>query len=181
MDSTEQRKQVFEGIKVADFTWAAVGPQIGRTLAEHGATVIRIETHRKPDLCRVIHPFMGKPGINTSPFGAMLNTNKYGIALDLTKPRGMELVKKLIAWADIVTDSFTPGSMKKLGLDYEEVRKIKPDIIYCGTCSQGQYGPHARLGVYGMQTAPLAGFAMLTGDPNRDPALVYGALAEGHY
>lgn len=178
MDSTEQRKQVFEGIKVADFTWAAVGPQIGRTLAEHGATVIRIETHRKPDLCRVIHPFMGKPGINKSPFGAMLNTNKYGIALDLTKPKGMELVKKLIAWADIVTDSFTPGSMKKLGLDYEEVRKIKPDIIYCGTCSQGQYGPHAQLGVYGIQTAPLAGFAMLTGDSNRDPALVYGAYTD---
>ena len=178
MGSTQQKKQVFEGIKVADFTWAAVGPQVGRTLAEHGAMVIRIESHRKPDLCRVIHPFMGKPGINRSPFGAMLNTNKYGIALDLTKPKGKELAKKLIGWADVVTDSFTPGTMKSLGLDYEEARKIKPDIIYCSTCSQGQNGPHAMLGVYGIQTAPLAGFSMLTGDPNRDPALVYGAYTD---
>ncbi len=178
MDSIKQRKQAFEGIKIADFTWAAVGPQIGRTLAEHGAMVIRIESHRKPDLCRVIHPFMGTPGINRSPFGAMLNTNKYGIALDLTKPKGQELARKLIEWADIVTDSFTPGTMKKLGLDYEEAKKIKPDIIYCSTCSQGQYGPHAMLGVYGIQTAPLSGFSMLNGDPNQAPANVYGAYTD---
>ena len=178
MDSRKQKKRIFEGIKVADFTWAATGPQVGRTLAEHGATVIRIETHRKPDLCRVVHPFMGKPGINKSPFSAILNTNKYGIALDLTTPKGKEIARKLIKWADIVSDSFTPGTMKKLGLDYDEARKIKPDIIYCSTCSQGQYGPHAMLGVYGIQTAPVAGFSMLTGYPDRDPVVVYGAYTD---
>jgi len=178
MDSTKQKKRVFEGIKVADFTWAATGPQVGRTLAEHGATVIRIESHRKPDLCRVIHPFMGKPGINRSPFSAILNTNKYGISVDLTTPEGEEIARKLIKWADVVSDSFTPGTMKKLGLDYDEARKIRPGIIYFSTCSQGQYGPHALLGVYGIQTAPVSGFAMVTGYPDRDPVVVYGAYTD---
>ncbi len=178
MDSTKQKKRIFEGIKVADFTWAATGPQVGRTLAEHGATVIRIETHRKPDLCRVIHPFMGKPGINRSPFSAILNTNKYGISIDLTVPAGKEIAYKLIKWADIVSDSFTPGTMKKLGLGYDEAREIKPDIIYSSTCSQGQYGPDSMLGVYGIQTAPISGFSMLTGYPDRDPVLVYGAYTD---
>jgi len=166
------KKQVFEGVKVAEFAWVAVGPQIGRTLAEHGATVVRIESHRRPDLLRLASPAKDfKPGIDRSAFFAMLNTNKYGISLDVSKPKGREIAKKLIKWADIVTESFSPGTMKSLGLDYEEAKKIKPDIIYVSTCMQGQYGPHAAHGAYGDQLAALSGFPALTGRPDGEPEM----------
>jgi len=162
--------RVFEGAKVAEFAWVAVGPQVGRTLAEHGATVIHVESHRRPDLVRLSSPFKDfKPGIDRSALFAILNTNKYGISLDLSKPKAREIVKKLVMWADIVTESFGPGVMKRLGLDYEEVRKIKPDIIYVSTCMQGQYGPHSSHRAYGGQLAALCGFPGLVGRADREP------------
>ena len=98
---------------------------MGRELAEYGATVIRIESHKRPELPRVNVPFRdGIPGIDRSAFFTSNNTNKYGMSLDLTRPKGREVARKLVAWADIVTESFTPGSMARLGLDYESCRQI---------------------------------------------------------
>jgi len=167
-----KKMQALEGIKVADFAWVAVGPQIGRTLAEHGATVVHVESHRRPDLLRLMTPFKDfKPGIDRGGFFAMVNPNKYGISLDLSKPKGKEIAKKLIKWADIVTESFSPGNMKKLELDYEEAKKIKPDIIYASTCMQGQYGPHASYRGYGDSLAALSGFSALIGRPGGEPEM----------
>jgi crotonobetainyl-CoA:carnitine CoA-transferase CaiB-like acyl-CoA transferase len=167
-----RKQQPFEGVKIVEFAWVAAGPQIARTLAEHGAMVIRIESHRRPDLSRLIPPYKDyEPGIDRSAFFAMLNTNKYGISLDISKPRGKYLATKLIEWADIVTESFAPGVMKKLGLDYEEVRKIKPDIIYASTCMQGQYGPHALFQGYGDHLAALSGISELIGRPDGEPSM----------
>jgi len=163
-------KLIFEGIKVADFTWVGVGPQVGRELAEHGATVIRVESHSRPDVLRTSGPFKElTPGIDRSAFGAAYNTNKYGISLDLTKPRGQKVAKRLIKWADIMTESFTPGSMKVLGLDYESASKIKPDIIYFSTCQMGQHGPLSHFGGYGEFGAAYAGYCHLLGSPGRSP------------
>jgi len=162
--------QVFEGVKVAEFAWVAVGPQVGRTLAEHGATVLHIESHRRPDLLRLSSPFKDfEPGIDRSGLFAMLNTNKCSISLDLSKPKGKDIARKVIEWADIVTESFGPGTMKRLGLNYEEVKKIRPDIIYISTCMQGQYGPHASFRAYGMQLGALSGFPALVGRPDGEP------------
>lgn len=167
-------KEVFEGIKVADFSWVGVGPQIGRELAEHGATVVRIESHRYPDPLRTMYPFKdGKPGVNRSAFGAAYNTNKYGISLDLNLPKGQEVARRLIAWADIVAESMTPGTMAKWGLDYESCRRIKSDIIYFSTSQQGSYGPYANFSGYGMFGASMAGFSFITGWPDRPPCLLY--------
>jgi crotonobetainyl-CoA:carnitine CoA-transferase CaiB-like acyl-CoA transferase len=163
-------KQIFEGIKVADFSWVGVGPQVARELAEHGATVVRIESHKRPDTLRTTFPFKDHtPGIDRSAFGAAYNTNKYGISLDLTKPKGQEVAKRLIKWADIVTDGFTPGTMEALGLDYEEARKIKPDIIYDSTCQMGQKGPLNKFGGYGQFGTAYGGYCHLLGWPDRDP------------
>ena len=130
-----QRKQAFEGLKVADFAWVGVGPQIGRELAEHGAMVIRVESHKRPDMLRVNLPYKdGIPGIDRSAFGAAFNTNKYGMSLDLTNAKGREVARKLVAWADLVADGMAPGAMAKLGLDYESCKNIKPDIVYFSTC-----------------------------------------------
>ena len=174
-----QRKQVFEGIKVADFSWVAAGPQVARELAEHGATVIRIESHRRIDTLRAVAPYRdGKPGPDRTAFGTLANTNKYGISLDLNMPKGQEVARKLVMWADVVTDSMTPGTMKRWGLDYEACRKMKPDIVYYSTCQMGQYGPHASFGGYGGHAAAVSGFHSICGWPDRDPVQVYGAYTD---
>ena len=163
-------KQIFEGIKIADFAWVAVGPQVGRELAMHGATVVRVESHRRPDGLRTGGPFKDNTrGVDRSAFGAAYNTNKYSISLDLTKPKGQEVAKKLIRWADIVAESFSPGSMKALGLDYEEAKKITPDIIYWSTCQMGQHGPLSKFGGFGEFGAAFAGYSYLLGWPDRTP------------
>jgi benzylsuccinate CoA-transferase BbsF subunit len=163
-------KQVFEGVKVADFSWVAVGPQVARELAFHGATVVRVECHRWPETTRTAGPFKdGKTGIDRSAFATAYNTNKYGISLDLNTPRGQEIATRLVQWADVVTDSMSPGAMAKWGLDYESCKKIKPDIIYYSTCQMGQEGPYRQFKGYGMLGVSYAGYCNLNGWPDRDP------------
>ncbi|MBL7120102.1 MAG: CoA transferase [Dehalococcoidia bacterium] len=172
-------KQVFEGTKVFDLSWAGVGPMIGRELAEHGATVIRVESHRRLDTIRTGGPFKdGKPGINRSAMYAAYNTNKYGISLDLTKPGSKEVARRLVAWADIVTDSMTVGTMAKLGLDYESCRKINPRVIYFSTTQQGQHGPHSGFHGFGHHANALLGVCTATGWPDSDPTLPFTAYCD---
>jgi len=173
------QKGILEGIKVVDFTWVGAGPMVGRELADHGATVVRVESHKRPDSLRVQTPFRdGIPGIDRSAYGAAFNSNKYGMSLDLTKLKGLEVARKLVAWADVVADSFTPGSMAKLGLDYESCRQIKPDIIYYSTCQLGQKGPYNVLGGYGVMGAAYAGFSHLTGWPDHLPVALPNAYTD---
>ena len=173
------RRGIFRGIKVADFSWVGVGPAATRELAEYGATVVRVESHKRPDLLRVATPFKdGIAGIDRSAYWTAFNTNKYGMSLDLTKLKGREVARKLVAWADIVADGMTPGSMAKLGLDYESCRQIKPDIIYCSTCQMGQKGPYNTLGGYGPIAAAYAGLSQLTGWPDRQPVVLPNAYTD---
>ena len=174
-----EKRSVLQGIKVADFSWGATAPQCARELAEHGATVVRVESHTKPDNVRFTVPFKdGIPGIDRSPAGACYNTNKYSMSLNLRKPGAREVAVKLIKWADIMIEAMIPGSMKKLELDYEAVSKIKPDIIYISTCMHGQYGPYARQRGYGVQAPALTGFYEVTGWPDRPPVQVYMAYTD---
>ena len=167
-------RQVFEGIKVCDLSWVGVGPLPGRELALHGATVVRVESHRRPDTLRLSLPFKDfEPGINRSAFGCAFNTQKLGISLDYSTPKGQEVARRLIKWADIVTDSMTPGSLAKWGLDYESVVEFKPDIIYCSTCQMGQHGPLSSFGGYGAFGAAYAGYSHILGYPDRTPLPLY--------
>lgn len=171
--------RIFEGIKVADFTWVGVGPITIKNLADHGATVVHIESHTHLDTLRMTPPFKdGVPGVDRSAFMADYNTNKYGISLDINTPKGLEIARKLILWADVVAESFSPRAMAKWGLDYESIRKLKPDIIYYSASQQGHGGPHGAFIGFGMMMASLSGFAHLTGWPDRDPAPPYGAYTD---
>lgn len=172
-------RQVFEGIKVFDFAWAAVGPQVGRELAEHGATVIRVESHRRLDSLRSAGPFKdGKPGTNRSAMYTAYNTNKYGISLDLNNPKSKEVARRLVAWADIVTDSMAVGTMAKLGLDYESCRKINPGVIYFSSTQLGQYGPHSGFHGFGHHANALLGLCTATGWPDSEPTLPFTAYCD---
>lgn len=146
------------------------GVQPARELAIHGATVVRVESHQRPDTLRLSIPFKDfKPGINRSAFGCAFNTQKYSISLDYSKPEGQEVVRRLIMWADIVSESMTPGSMAKWGLDYRSVVKFKPDIIYYSTCQMGQHGPFSKFGGYGAFGAAYSGYCQILGYPDRTP------------
>jgi len=175
----EPSDQPFSNIKVADFSWVGVGPIVARHLADFGATVVRVESSTRPDTLRLAPPFReGKPGIDRSAFGTAYNTNKLGLGLNLRLPKARELALRLVQWADVVTDSMTPGSLAKLGLGYEDLRRIKPDIIMYSTTQQGQTGPYRDFGGYGQHGAAFAGFHALTGWPDRPAAGLFGAYTD---
>jgi benzylsuccinate CoA-transferase BbsF subunit len=167
------------GVKVADFTWSVAGPLTVKFLADHGAEVIHVESSTRPELLRVLPPFRDrKPGINRSAYNACLNNNKYGLSLDMNHPRAKEVLQRLVHWADVVTENFSPGVMAKWGLSYEDLVRIKPDMIMFSTSQMGQTGPRAKIAAYGTQLVSLAGFTHLTGWPDRDPAGPYGPYTD---
>lgn len=169
---------VFAGLKVADFSWVGVGPITVKHLADHGATVVHVESSTRPDVLRLNPPFRGKPGINRSQFFANYNSSKLGLSLNLNTPEGQAVARRLVAWADVVAESYTPRAMRKWGLSYEDVRAINPSVVMISTCQQGQTGPHAYYAGYGNLAAALAGFFHLTGWPDREPAGPYGAYTD---
>jgi crotonobetainyl-CoA:carnitine CoA-transferase CaiB-like acyl-CoA transferase len=171
----------FKGLKVLDFTWVGVGPITMKYFSDHGADVIRVESVSRPDVLRNGPPFKdATPGINRSQFPANYNTGKRGLGLNMATPEAREIVKRLIeTWQpDIVAESFTPRVMSSWGLGYEDVRAIKPDVIYFSTCQQGQTGPHSVYAGFGQLAGALAGYYHLTGWPDRDPAGPYGAYSD---
>lgn len=156
-----------EGIRVADFTWVGAGPYTTKLLADHGAEVIRIESGKRPDILRLNPPFAdGVPGLNRSGYFSNRNTNKKSIVIDLKNPDSLEIVRDIIRKSDVVSNSFTPGTMEKFGLGYEEVKKIRPDIIYLSMPMQGSTGPHANFLGFGATMNALIGFNHLTGFPD---------------
>lgn len=173
-------RQALAGIKVLDFGWALVGSLTGKHLGDHGAEVVRIESRKRPDLSRVDRKYSRSTptDLDDKPWFTHLNTSKYSLSLDLKHPRAREVLDRLIRWADVVNENYTPGTMSKLGLGYEYMRKIKPDIIMVGGSVYGQTGPLAReWGIDGTGAA-LSGRLALTGWPDRDPVIpsvgVYG-------
>jgi crotonobetainyl-CoA:carnitine CoA-transferase CaiB-like acyl-CoA transferase len=171
--------KTLEDIKIADFTWVVAGPLCVRYLADYGAQVIHVETGTRLDPIRYTPPYKDDiPGTNRSGYFHNYNSNKYGITLNLQHPKALELAKRLILWADIVAENFNPGVMKRLRLSYEEVKEIKPDIIMISLGSKGQTGPHAHLPAFGAHLAAVSGFTAITGWPDRDPPVIFGAYTD---
>lgn len=169
----------FAGVKIADFSWIGVGPITAKHFADHGATVVRVETENPVDRLRNVGPFKdGVPGANRSQFFASFNTSKLSLALNLRTPEGLEVAKRLIAWADICLDSFAAGTMERIGLGYDVARTIKPDIIMASTCLMGQTGPAAGMAGYGYHAAAVCGFYEVTGWPDRPPGGPFNAYTD---
>ncbi|HEY2483755.1 MAG TPA: CoA transferase [Candidatus Binataceae bacterium] len=168
-----------EGVKVLDFSWVGVAPITTKYLADNGAEVIRIESAARLDVLRLAPPWKdARPDPNGSQFFASYNTSKKGITLDLSKPRARELVKKLVPWADIVAESFTPKAMRKWELDYDHLRQINPQLIMLSTCMQGQTGPNAMYPGFGQLMAALSGFYYISGYDQDSPCPPYGAYSD---
>lgn len=167
---TKMAKKPLDGIKVADFCWVWTGPTTTRVLSNFGATVVKIESSRRPDVWRIQPPFKGNiPGPNRGGVFNTQNTGKLSVTINLGNPKGIELAKKLVAWADIVTDNYAGGSMARMGLGYEELKKIKPDIIMLSSALMGQSGPWHDSPGYGDQLTAISGLTQISGYPDREP------------
>src|SRR5262249_14096664 len=166
-------------LKILDFSWVGVGPITVKYLADHGATVVRVESHVRLDVVRLGPPWHdATPGIERSQFYASYNTSKYGIALDLSRREAQAIARRLAAWADVAVESFTPRVMREWGLAYEDLRRVNPRLVMLSTCLQGQTGPHALFPGFGQLMAALSGFYATSGWPDRAPAPPYGAYTD---
>ncbi len=166
-------------VKILDLMWVMAGPAGTRILADYGATIVRVESQRRIDTARTLQPFLNrKPGPDNSALFQNLNAGKYGLALDLTKEAGREVVRDLVRWADVVTESFSPRAMKGWGLDYESLRKVKPDIIMISSCLMGQTGPWSQFAGFGNLAAAISGFFDLVSWPDRPPAGPFSAYTD---
>jgi crotonobetainyl-CoA:carnitine CoA-transferase CaiB-like acyl-CoA transferase len=169
----------FHALKVLDLMWVLAGPTGIRYLADYGATVIRIESTTRIDTARTIGPFKDStPGVEQSAAWATTNAGKLGVTLSLTNPAARPTLMKLVEWADVVTESFTPGTMARLGLGYDDLVKVNPKLIMISSCLNGQTGPNATLAGFGTMGAQLAGFGLLAGWPDRPPAGPAGAYTD---
>lgn len=165
-------KKIFDGLKVIDLTWGGVGPFTGNFLAYYGATVIRVESATRPDVSRK-SDLAGankakEVGLDGSPTFAVTHpVKKYGIRLNIKLPKAMEILKRLVACSDVFVESFAGGIMDSLGLSYDELRKIKPDIIMYRTNGLGHTGPMASQPGLGQTWTSLTGFHGIAGWPDR--------------
>lgn len=167
------------GVKILDLMWVMAGPAGTRVLADYGATIVRVESARRVDTARTLQPFFkGSPKPDNSALFQNVNAGKLGLSVDLGNQAGREVIRDLVRWADVVTESFSPKAMRAWGLDYESLRQIKPDIIMLSTCLMGQTGPLARFAGFGNLAGAISGFANLTGWPDRPPAAPFGAYTD---
>lgn len=159
-----------DGVKIADFSWVGAGPRATKDLADHGATVVKVESRKRLDLGRLSPPFKhGKRDPDGSAFFAITNTSKLGVTINLSDPRGIEVAKKLVAWADVVVENFGKGFMERIGLGFDTLKALKPDLIYLSVSVAGREGPMSDLRGYGNSAAALSGLAALSGWPDREP------------
>jgi len=166
----------FEGVKIVQLCWAGVGVYILNYLSHYGATTVRVETATRPDPVRLFAPFAptnkeGEPvGLERSAFFSITHTApEYGISLNFKQPEAIDIFKKLVAWADIVGEGFPTGVMDKLGLDYEGLKQVNPEIIMLRTCGYGHTGPMADQPGFGSILTAVTMMDTIVGWPDRAP------------
>ena len=166
-------------VKILDFMWVMAGPGSTRVLADWGATVVRVESSHKVEAARTIQPFLNnEAGADNGGLYQNMNAGKLGITIDISKPESRDLILDLVRWADVVCESFSPHALQDLGLSYDDLREVKPDVIMASSCLFGQSGPLSSLAGFGTMGASMSGFYEMTGWPDRDPAGVFGAYTD---
>jgi len=168
-----------EGLKVADFSWVGVGPISGKYHADHGANAIRIASSTRADNLRTAGPYKDdEDGWNRSQFFGECNTSKRSLTIDLKHERAGEITQRILEWAEVVLESFTPGAVDRLGIGYEAAKKANPGVVMVSTCLMGQTGRAAHMAGYGYHAAGVAGFFELTGWADRPPVGPWNAYTD---
>lgn len=164
----------FRNLRVLDFCAMMAGQISTQVLADYGAQVILIESHAHSRAVRFLsrRPGSGAPNLsspNLSHHFNKFNTNKMSLTLNLENPAGKELAKKLVKVADVVVDNLRPGVMEKMGLGYENLKKVKPDIIALSLSAMGRGGPHQNFRSLSWNLQSLSGWNYMSGWPDRIP------------
>lgn len=156
-----------ERLVVLDFTSAVAGPYATRILADLGAEIIKIERPPAGDVIRTYAP----PGIEAGPAFAYTSSGKKSLCIDVAAPEGRAIIEALVPFVDIVIQNFTPGTMEKLGLDYEKLRSLNPALIMCSVSGFGQDGPWRELRATDPAMQGWTGIASMIGEPDAAPYL----------
>ncbi len=168
-------KGPLEGIKVIELAQIMAGPTAGMMLADMGADVIKVEKLPGGDDTRSYT----EPSIaGESAAFMMMNRNKRGIAVNLKTPGGLEVVKRLLADADVVTENYRKGTLEKLGLGYDVLKELNPRLIYCAVSGYGRTGPYADKPGFDLIAQGFAGIMSVTGEPGGPPAKSGTSIAD---
>ncbi|MDO8430853.1 MAG: CoA transferase [Candidatus Binatus sp.] len=167
-------KMPLAGIRIADFGWIYAVPHATAWLGALGADVIRIESMRAPDLVRFLTGTDGIVGANRSGIFNAINTSRRSIVLNLATPEAQQIARGIVAQSDIACENFTVGNLAKYNLGYDDLVKIKPDLIMLSGTPLGQDGPFARTVGFGPTTQAFAGLCHITGYPGSFPCGIGG-------
>ncbi len=163
-----------KGIRVLDLTRILAGPYATMILRDLGAEVIKIEQPEVGDEARDFGPFKN----DFSLYFMSVNRGKKSVTLNLKTPRGKELFLELVKGSDILVENFRPGTMEKLGLDYESLKEHHPSLLYAACSGFGQTGPYAMRGAYDMIIQGMGGIISITGEPDRPPVRVGTSIGD---
>ncbi len=177
-------EHILSDLRVLDFTRALAGPSCTRMMAEMGADVIKVESAPRGDMVRGISVFEKERSL----YFIQQNLGKKSLCVNIRDPKAMDIIKELVAQMDVVVENFKPGVIAQMGLGYEELKKIKPDIILCSISALGQKGPLSSKPGYDYIAQAYSGVTSMIGDPDAAPYLpgvgmgdvstgVHGALA----
>lgn len=155
-----------QGIRVLDLSRFIAGPICGQILGDFGAEVVKVERPGGEDSRHHDPYFKGE-----SLFTMLYNRNKYGITLDTRHPEAIGILEKLIEWADVVIENYRPGTIEQMGIGYERMRALKPDIILVSISGFGQTGPDSRRALFDAIAQASSGLMSITGDPDGAPTL----------
>lgn len=167
-------ENLFSGLKVLDFTMNTAGPYGTAMLADYGADVLKVERPKVGDDQRNYSPQLD--GIAVGFYWP--NRGKRSLVVDLRDPDGLAIVKELAKEADVVVESFKPGTMAKFGLAYEDIKAVNPRVVYCSVSAYGQTGPMSAKPGYDMIAQALSGVMDLTGEPDGPPTRIGVVLAD---
>lgn len=166
------------GVKVIELARILAGPWAGQTLADLGADVIKVEAPEGDDTRRWGPPFIERDGDKSAAYFYATNRGKRSITCDFRTPEGQEVVRRLIADADVVIENFKVGGLEKYGLDYASLHKINPRLVYCSITGFGQTGPYAHRAGYDFIIQGMAGLMSVTGEPDGQPQKVGVAVTD---
>jgi crotonobetainyl-CoA:carnitine CoA-transferase CaiB-like acyl-CoA transferase len=153
------------GLKVVDFTRMLVGPTCTMVLADLGADVVKIEAPAGDDA----RFFQNRTAPNDCPFFFAVNRNKRGVVIDLTHPEGKQIVHRLVEGADVVVHNFRVGIVERLGIDYESMKSLRSDLIYCAISAFGEDGPYSKRPGTDVLFQAMSGMMSLSGEPDGKP------------
>jgi len=179
-DPAPRGTPAWDGLRLLEFGSGAAGPIATRYFAEHGATVLRVESSTRPDFLRVYALGPDNPhGLEGSELFDALNVGKRSVTLNLKEPAAREIAQRLATeWADAVSENFAPRAMPAFGLDYDTLAEVRHDLVMVSACLNGNTGPHKDYPGFGSQGSALSGYTYLTGTPESPPCGPHGTITD---